>query len=812
MKISFIIPAYNVENYISKCLDSIINQPYSDFEIIIVNDGSTDATPVVIDSYSQRDSRVRVFHQANSGQGAARSFGLTQAFGEYVWFVDADDWLIDSVLPRISKVLSQFIPDVMVINFEFSFDDRAAVPSSLVPSYLVGEIVDPIKDVGTFAAISCWNTPPWRLISRRQHLVDADIQFAKGVFYEDHPFAIQLMLTAHKVYVDGCVSYAYYQRSSSTTKVNDRKAFDFLEIRRQCLSLFRRYGNYDTLASIVVGYIAPANFYNAHVDEIYREEFINKLSKDLTDDEFSFVQKHGDQTARLFLDAVKARDPSLIARRQRISRLRDRYSKDGARRFFLHVKNLLKKRMVDHLLRLKNIVFRHTHHLGVDTSGRQYIESGVGTRIEAIYIDVRVKPESRTYLRVGDYSHVGGTFVFERGVGNITIGKKSSIGGGCKIICTQEDGVHIGNNVMLAWDCTLMDSDAHSLNPDIRMNDAYDWKCGVDANQIGAYKDWSQVKSGPIVIEDNAWLGFEVAVMKGVRIGRGAVIGARSLVASDVAPYCVYAGNPARFVRFVPRDIWSWEDIIDASQANPKMQKMLEDAYLVKDVVSSLKRYRSSGEFLEALAEIRHYAPHARKILDVGGASGVMAIAFALEGYEVTLVEPSHGDIVGIAGAKRLINYATKEFDSSIKDRVKLIHGFVEDLDVDDKFDVVHCRQVVHHFTKPTVALAKIRNLVNKNGIIFLVREHVIFDEEDKQQFLKTHPFHIYTGGENAYKAEEYVKFIIDAGFTLLRQYSFAETLINCHPHEAEYCRSIDEREIAGRPYSFIARNVEIAI
>ena len=806
MKISFIIPAYNSENYIGRCLDSILEQSFSDFEvIIIVDDGSTDATSEVIDSYLQRDSRVRVFSQAHTGAGGARNFGLTQARGEYVWFVDNDDWIIESALLRISKILTQFVPDVMVVNFEYSFDDRAAIPSNMVPPHLAGEIIEPKNDVETFAAVSAWRATPWRLISRRQHLIDANVQFATVLHYEDHPFAIHLMLTAHKVYVDGCISYAYYQRSSSLSKVNDHKAFDFIEIRRQCLSLFCEFGEYENLAPIVASYVAPVNFYNTHVTEVYRTEFINRLSEDFTDEEFAFVQKHGDWAQRLFSEAVKARDPALIARREYIDRLRNYFSKNGAKRFVRRIQTVMKRYVVAFLVRLKHIIFGQIHHSPMNTTGQRFIKSGVGARIEAIYIDVRVKQESRIYVTIGNHSHVGGTFVFERGVGSVTIGNKSSIGSGCKIICTQKDGIQIGNNVMLSWGCTLMDSNSHSLNPDIRTNDAYDWKCGIDANQIGAYKDWSQVRSAPIVIEDDVWLGFEVAVMKGVRIGRGAVIGARSLVASDVAPFCIYAGNPARFVRFVPRDKWTWEDIIDASQANPDMRQVLEDAYLTKDSRASLKRYRISAEFLETLAEIRRYAPHARKILDVGGACGVMCIALALEGYEVTLVEPSVSDIMGVAGAASLLNFACNEYDPSLIERVKIIHDFVEDLDVDDRFDVAYCRQVTHQFTDPTVALSKIRGLLNTEGIIFLVREHVIFDEEDKQKFHNSHPFQAYTGGVNAYQAEEYHNFIKNAGFMLLRQYRFAETLINCHPHDAAFCRTVDERNIAGRPYSFIA-------
>lgn len=318
MKISFVIPAYNVRNYIARCLDSILLQPFSDFEIIIIDDGSTDDTFAIIELYVKKSSLIRVFYQTNSGQGAARNFGLSQAQGDYVWFIDSDDWLVESVLPRIVQILNKFKPDVMVVNFEYTFENKSIVTTNQLPRHLVGKVINPKLESEDFSVVSCWSTPPWRFISRRQHLIEADIRFAVGVFYEDHPFAIKLMLTANNVYVDGNVSYAYYQRSSSTTKVNDKKAFDFLEIRRQCLSLFNQFAVYDKLAPIVASYLAPAYFYSAHVAGPFRLEFINRMASELSEKEFSFVQQHGDWMTRLFAEAIRARSPSLFARRKLI--------------------------------------------------------------------------------------------------------------------------------------------------------------------------------------------------------------------------------------------------------------------------------------------------------------------------------------------------------------------------------------------------------------------------------------------------------------------------------------------------------------
>lgn len=806
MSISFIIPAYNSDRTLSKCLDSILRQPYDDYEIIVIDDGSTDKTERIIQDYKDLDKRVIGLHQENAGQGAARAKGLEQARGEFVWFVDSDDWLLPNVLPRLSKLLSKEKPDVLVTNFEFAFDDQNPAPSSLVPSHLAGKTICPSENAGNFAAVSCWNTPPWRLISRRTHLLNHNINFATGVFYEDHPFAIHLMLTAQRVYIDPSITYSYYQRANSTTKINDHKALDFLQIRKMCLELFNRYGQYESLAQIVVGYLFPANFYNAHVSEEYKNVFIQKLHDDLQEEDYIFAEQHGDWTVRLFAKAVRAKDASVITQVLVYERIKAKYSRQGARRLISRAKNALIRIALRKAMLLRHLALNTSRHVGVDTSGRRFLSAGAGTRIEHIYVDVRLAIENRTYVKIGSNSHISGTYVFERGIGSITIGDKSSIGSGCKFICSQDQGIHIGSNVMLSWDCTLMDTNAHSLDPEVRANDAYDWKAGVDAGRIGAYKDWSQVKSDPIYIEDNVWIGFECAILKGVRIGRGSVIGARSMVTRDVAPFCVYAGSPARFVSYVPRERWSWEEIIHAAQGNPEMDSILQDAYLHKDLMGSLKRYMATDEFKETIAEFKNVVPEAKSIIDIGGAGGVMSLAFALSGYDVTLAEPSSDTIVGTSAAQYLVDLVAENIDSSIRERVSIKQCPIEFLETTQRFDIVYCRQVVHHFPDPAFALKKINSLLNNKGAAFFVREHVIFDDADMDFFLKNHPFHKYTGGENAYRSEQYRQFIVDAEMILVKEYRFADSPINYFPHSEDVVAKYAESEIGGRPYTYIAK------
>jgi acetyltransferase-like isoleucine patch superfamily enzyme/SAM-dependent methyltransferase len=641
-------------------------------------------------------------------------------------------------------------------------------------------------------------------------LLDHQIQFASGVFYEDHPFAIHLMLTARTVYLDAPVSYAYFQRATSTTKVNDKKSLDFIEIRKQCLALFEKFGVSQKLAPVVVGYIAPVNFYQAHVSEPFQQEFISRLHADFTAADYAFLDQYGDNVAQVFAGAVKANDPNVLKNYFTSQAPRRRYNREGARRLVQRVKQKALQTAASSVHRVRAALFQRGQHDGVDTTGRRFMTTGPGTRIEPIMIDVRVKQENRPYVKVGEQSHVGGTFVFERGLGTITIGDRSSIGGGCKFICSQENGISIGNNVMLSWDCTLMDSNAHSLDPDIRANDAYDWKCGVESGRIGAFKDWSQVDSAPIVIEDKAWLGFEVAVMKGVTIGEGAVVGSRSLVAKDVAAFCVYAGTPAKFVSLVPREQWPYHDLVRALQGDPSYDQLLRDAYMHRDVLDCFERFRASDEFRETLAKIRSMHPQARRLLDVGGGSGFAAIAFAAEGFHVTLVEPSNDKVVGVGGAELILDALTRKESErfpGIRDRIQLICADAETFDFAQRqYDVVYLRQVVHHLPNAAVSVARFANTLAPSGLVMFIREHVVFDAQDKQLFLEHHPLHAFTQGENAYTELEYQQIIKSANLNLLETLRFADSVINYFPHSYETAQTVGEIPVYGRPYSFIAR------
>ena len=136
MKYSLIVPVYNVEEYLPRCLDSIRSQSYTNFEVICINDGSTDSSQKILESYVQNDSRIKLINQENKGLGEARNVGLLYATGDYVWFIDSDDWLPDSdALLKINDKINIYNCEILIFDYYYG-DVFTYKKCSCVDSYL----------------------------------------------------------------------------------------------------------------------------------------------------------------------------------------------------------------------------------------------------------------------------------------------------------------------------------------------------------------------------------------------------------------------------------------------------------------------------------------------------------------------------------------------------------------------------------------------------------------------------------------------------------------------------------------------------
>lgn len=158
------------------------------------------------------------------------------------------------------------------------------------------------------------------------------------------------------------------------------------------------------------------------------------------------------------------------------------------------------------------------------------------------------KKTDKINLIIGSHSIIGGSFIFENGLGKISVGKRVHIGNGNKFISINQ--IRIGDDVTIAWGCTFYDHNSHSVIWELRSGDTeqefYDIKNGYTAIQN---KDWSNVVSKPIIVDDKAWIGMNATILKGVHIGEGAIVAAGSVVTKDVPAWTMVGGNPATVLK-----------------------------------------------------------------------------------------------------------------------------------------------------------------------------------------------------------------------------------------------------------------------
>lgn len=233
MLLSIIIPTYNVEEYIAKCLKSCIVQDISSdlYEIIVVNDGSTDNSLSIATDFSQRYSTIRIITQENQGLSMARNTGLYAAKGDYVWFVDSDDYIEDNCLSWIFPKLDGNI-DLLQIQARYVYGDGAPyvdLPKCILPQGATG--------INTLErGILCVPAP--FSIYRRQYLIDNNLYFTKGIYHEDCEFKPRALYYATKVDSIENVCYNYLQRTSGsiTSNFKPKRGHDIIYVNNSLIS------------------------------------------------------------------------------------------------------------------------------------------------------------------------------------------------------------------------------------------------------------------------------------------------------------------------------------------------------------------------------------------------------------------------------------------------------------------------------------------------------------------------------------------------------------------------------------------------
>ena len=227
LRFSIVIPVYNVEQFLSDCLDSVLAQSFSDWETVCVNDGSTDGSAAILEEYAIRDRRIRIITQANGGLSAARNAGIKVAKGDYILFLDSDDWLEHNALQRLVEKLDG--EDLLCFSGRRFFEETGNYhPADQLTekAYLSG--MDYYNENALLSRDFAFVCVVLR-IYKREFLLKNNLLFKEGIFHEDNLFTPIMCYYAEKVRTINDCLYDYRVRANSiTTTVNTKRLCDLL--------------------------------------------------------------------------------------------------------------------------------------------------------------------------------------------------------------------------------------------------------------------------------------------------------------------------------------------------------------------------------------------------------------------------------------------------------------------------------------------------------------------------------------------------------------------------------------------------------
>jgi len=235
MIISIIIPVYNVEHYVEKCVQSCALQNCSDFEIIVVNDGSTDKSAGIINTLVKNFSNISVINQENQGLSVARNAGLHVAQGEYVWFVDSDDWIEPNCLDRITNKLKDDL-DILQLQYRYTYEDASLNKDAPFT------IIDGLKSGKQVTIHGGLPAPAQFCVYRTEFLRKNGLQFVRGIYHEDSEFKPRVTYLAEKIASDTDVSYNYLQRTSGsiTSKFRLKNGIDIIYVMNSLMDFVKQ--------------------------------------------------------------------------------------------------------------------------------------------------------------------------------------------------------------------------------------------------------------------------------------------------------------------------------------------------------------------------------------------------------------------------------------------------------------------------------------------------------------------------------------------------------------------------------------------
>ena len=249
MFLSFVVPVYKTGKYLERCVKSLLEQDINDYEILLIDDGSPDDSGEKCDELGDTSERIKVYHKENEGLGITRNFGIRHATGEYLIFVDSDDYFKANALKGLKDLVTRECSDIVVYKYErilngnivkendekFPLDNESSFDNKVLATMCIGE---PLKK-DTFEV-----GPAWKEIWKREFLINNNLLFPSEriVLSEDYPFAIKAFYLANRVsYFDGILYFYCYNDESLTNTYNPNRQLRAIEFYKQMEKIINEY-------------------------------------------------------------------------------------------------------------------------------------------------------------------------------------------------------------------------------------------------------------------------------------------------------------------------------------------------------------------------------------------------------------------------------------------------------------------------------------------------------------------------------------------------------------------------------------------
>lgn len=308
--ISVIVPVYNVEKYLPQCIDSILNQTEKNLEIILVDDGSLDNSGKICDEFSKKDDRIVVIHKKNNGLSSARNAGLEIAKGNYIGFVDSDDWLDKSMYEVLLKLLKENNSDISCCDFFKTANSNDSIP------HIDNEIINSYNNIESlnnfYNGLYTQTVVAWNKLYKRE--LFKDISYPVGKIHEDEGTTYKLYYKANKItYTNRPLYYYRITPNSITTSKFNKKRLDIIDVYDEKVKFIKDINNEEIYSKTLKWYLFKLiNCYFECSNNIENNtEYLTLINQKVSETYKSYIQSNKKQLHWIILFSIFKINPKL---------------------------------------------------------------------------------------------------------------------------------------------------------------------------------------------------------------------------------------------------------------------------------------------------------------------------------------------------------------------------------------------------------------------------------------------------------------------------------------------------------------------